>query len=276
MFFYRFDVGIASIKKAVQERDVILEQKYHEHCQTYQEDVTRDLTDALIKATKTAHEDQNATAPLPLTKDNVIVTMSDIFSAGIETMSTCVLWAIIYMVRNPDVQKKVQEELDYIVGRERMPELQDRDNLPYTEATLAEVLRYSSPVPLLFPHSTTVDTYLKGYFIPKGTVVLFNAWAIHNDADKWSNPEQFDPTRFLDKEGKFIPPATLSYLPFSAGRRVCLAETLAKIELYLFVTHLLHRFQFTVPDHASLPDMEGVFAASLVPKPFNVVAKIRC
>lgn len=252
-----------------------MERKYQEHCETYQDHVTRDLTDALIKATKTAHEEQNPSAPLPLTEDNVIVTMSDISSAGIETMSTCVLWAIIYMVRNPEVQKKVQEELDHVIGRERMPELKDRENLPYTEATLAEVLRYSSPVPLLFPHSTTVDTHLNGYSIPKGTLVLFNAWAIHNDPEKWSHPEQFDPTRFLDSEGKLIPPATLSYLPFSAGRRVCLAETLAKIQLFLFFTHLLHKFELKVANNAQMPDTEGIFAASLVPKPFKIIAKIR-
>lgn len=263
------------VKQAVQERDAILERKYREHRETYQDHVTRDLTDALIKATKTEHEAENSTSPLPLTEDNVIGTMSDIFSAGIESMSTTVLWAIIYMVRNPKVQKKVQKELDSVIGRERMPELKDRENLPYTEAALAEVLRYSSPVPLLFPHSTTVDTYLKGYFIPKGTVVLFNAWAIHNDPTKWSHPEQFDPKRFLDAEGRLIPPATLSYVPFSAGRRVCLAETLAKIQLFCFVSRLLHKFTFKVPENSPLPEKEGIFGASLVPKPFKLIAESR-
>lgn len=220
-------------------------------------------------------EENGSASCLPLTEDNVIGTMSDIFSAGIETMSTGILWSIIYMVRNPQVQMRVQEELDSVVGRKRMPELKDRDNLPYIEATLAEILRFSSPVPLLFPHSTTVDTHLKGFFIPKGTLVLFNAWAIHNDTTKWSHPELFDPGRFLDKERKLIPPATMSYLPFSAGRRVCLAETLSKIQLFCFVSQLLHKFTFKVDENGALPDKEGTFAASLLPKPFKIIAEPR-
>ncbi|KAK3755591.1 hypothetical protein QZH41_017586, partial [Actinostola sp. cb2023] len=274
-FAQAFRAGLSIVKKAIQERDVILERKYREHCETYQDHVTRDLTDALIQATKETQEEQKSTSPDPLTEDNVIMTMSDIFSAGIETMSTCLLWTIIYMVRNPEVQHLVHEELDKVIGQDRVPAMNDRQSLPYMEATVAEVLRFSSPVPLLFPHSTTVDTNLNGYFIPKDTVVLFNTWAIHHDTEKWSHPEKFDPTRFLDSEGNLISPATLSYLPFSAGRRVCLAETLAKIQLFLFISQLLHKFEFKIPENSPAPEIEGIFGASLVPKPFKIIANSR-
>jgi cytochrome P450 len=156
-----------------------------------------------------------------------------------------------------------------------MPDLKDRTQLPFVEATIAEILRISSLVPLLFPHSTTVDTKLKGYFIPKDTVVLFNVWAMHHNVEKWTEPDTFDPSRFLDSEGKLICPGTLSYLPFSAGRRVCLAEALAKIQLFLFISRLLHKFHFMVPEDSALPDLEGVFGASLTPKPFKVLTKKR-
>lgn len=268
-------VGLSLIEEAISERDTLLQRKYQEHFDTYQEDITRDLTDALIKTTQASSQEDNSAPPLPFTEDNIIMTMSDIFSGGIETMSTCLLWAILYMVHNPKIQERNHKDLDEVVGRGRMPELGDRSKLPFVDATIAEIMRFSSLVPLLFPHSTTVDTHLKNYFIPKGTVVLFNVWAMHHDHEKWSHPNTFDPTRFLDSEGKLICPATLSYLPFSAGRRVCLAEALAKIQLFLFISRLLHKFEFRIPEGSSAPDLEGIFGASLTPKPYEILAQRR-
>ena len=261
--------GLSLIKQAIKDRDSILQRKFEEHKSTFQNGVTRDLTDALLKAMEDSQADSGAKSPL-ISEDRVVLTMNDIFSAGLETTSTCVLWALAYLVLNPKVQERIHQELDDVVGRERMPELQDKPNLPFLEATILEVLRYSSLVPLLFPHSTTADTKLNGFEIPKDTVVLFNVWAIHHDENEWSRPYEFDPTRFLDSDGKLLCPGTLSYLPFSAGRRVCLAESLGKIQLFLFISRLLHKFHFSVPHGVKEPDLDGIFGASLCSKPYDL------
>lgn len=266
--------GLKLIKEAVKDRDTILQKKFDEHKNTYQDCEMRDLTDALIKAMRESQA-ENLDKVLPITEDHVVLTMNDIFSAGLETTSTCVLWALAYFVRNPKVQQRIHQELDDVIGRERLPVLADKPNLPYIDATIMEVLRYSSLVPLLFPHSTTVDTTLNGYEIPKDTLVLFNVWAMHHDENEWNRPFEFDPSRFLDAEGKVICPGTRSYLPFGAGRRVCLAESLGKIQLFLFISRLLHKFQFSVAHDAKEPDLEGIFGASLCPKPYQLCIERR-
>ena len=261
--------GLDMIKQAIKDRDVVLQKKYREHLMTYKDGITRDLTDTLLKVLKDTHQ-ENSKLKGTFTEDHVLMTLFDVFSAGTETTSTCILWAIIFFVMNPKVQDNVHKELDAVIGSDRMPGLDDRENLPYLEATIAEILRYSSLVPLLFPHSTTVDTSLSGYFIPKETVVMFNAWSMHRDQKQWNMPLQFDPTRFLDSNGNYVCPATFSYLPFGAGRRVCLAESLGKIQLFLFISHLLHKFKFSVSADGTVPDLDGVFGSSLSPKPFKI------
>ena len=266
--------GLQLIKQAVKDRDSILQKKFDEHKNTYKDCVTRDLTDALIKAMLESQA-ENPEKALPITEDHVVLTMNDIFSAGLETTSTCVLWALAYLAINQKVQERLHKELDDVIGRERLPELADKPNLPYLEATIHEVLRYSSLVPLLFPHSTTQDTNLNGFEIPRDTVVLFNVWAMHHDQNEWQNPDVFDPSHFLDADGKLICPGSLSYLPFGAGRRVCLAESLGKIQLFLFISRLLHKFRFSVPHDAKEPDLEGIFGSSLCPKPYHLCIERR-
>lgn len=266
--------GLQLIKQAVKDRDIVLQKKFDEHKNTYQDCVTRDLTDALIKAMRESQAETPGKV-LPLTEDHVVLTMNDIFSAGLETTSTCVLWTLAYLALNPKVQERLHQELDDVIGRERQPELADKPSLPYMEATIYEVLRYSSLVPLLFPHSTTTDTTLNGFDIPQDTIVLFNVWNMHHDENEWQKPHVFDPSRFLDAKGKLICPGTLSYLPFGAGRRVCMAESLGKIQLFLFISRLLHKFRFSVPHDAKEPDLEGIFGASLCPKPYHLCIERR-
>ena len=131
---------------------------------------------------------------------NLHKDVADLFIAGTETTSTTLKWALLYMITNEKIQRKVQEELDTVIGPDRMPSLRDRPNLPYTEATILEIQRKASIVPLGVPRATVRDTVLHGYDIPKGTVILPNLWAVHHDPEIWKNPDQFNPERFLDPE----------------------------------------------------------------------------
>ncbi len=146
---------------------------------------------------------------------SLTATTVNLFVAGIETSSTTIRWTLLYMMAYPDIQGKVQQELDTVIGRNRMPEWNDRLELPYTEAVLREIQRIRTIAPLGFPHEVSKDTKLNGYDIPKGSLVFSNIWAAHNDPDVWSEPDQFKPERFLDENGKLRHREEL--IPFSIG-----------------------------------------------------------
>ena len=105
------------------------------------------------------------------------------------------------MVLNPDAMKKAQGELDRVVGKERLPDFSDKDKLPYIDALVKELLRWNPPVPTGFPGRATQDDVYRGYFIPAGTIVMGNIWAIFRDPNVYPDPEVFNPDRFL-KDGK--------------------------------------------------------------------------
>ena len=143
------------------------------------------------------------------------------------------------------------------------------------DSTIAEALRLRPVTPLAVPHKALVDTTLNGYNIPKDTTLILNIWAMHHDPKHWRNPSQFDPNRFLDKNKNVLNLSTMSYLPFSAGRRVCLGELLAKVELFLFVAQLMHQFKIENPPGYPLPSLEGDIGMGLKPKPYKVCIKRR-
>ena len=109
--------------------------------------------------------------------------MGEVFIAGMETTATTLCWALMYLIHNPDIQQRLHQELDQVIGPDRLPELDDEKNLPYLEATITETLRLSPIAALSVPHKTTVDTTLQGYSVPKGTTVLTNLWSLHHDPE---------------------------------------------------------------------------------------------
>ena len=144
-------------------------------------------------------------------------THGDLFVAGTDTTATTLKWAILYLMLHPDIQRKIHEELDMVIGRERMPTLEDRKVLPYTEAVLLEIQRIATIVPLSVPHSTAYDTKLAGYDIPAGTFILSNLWAVHHDPKVWKDPEEFKPERFLNEDGTAVVQRE-ELIPFSIGK----------------------------------------------------------
>lgn len=276
-----------TLHESRQIRDDILGAKYQEHKKRFEEDSANnnfeieDLTDALLKAYHEAQEEDGKVAQL-LTEDHLVMTMNDVFNAGLETSATTLRWLLAFLVTYPEIQARVHAELDDVIGSGRMPCLNDRGNLPYLESTIAEVLRIRAIVPLSLPHKATCDTTLGGYDVPKGTMLISNIWAMHHDKNEWENPEVFDPSRFLDKDGKllgserkFSAAGVRSYLPFSAGRRGCLGESLAKTEMFLVASRLLHQFKFENPAGRPLPDLSGEVGVVLMPGPFEICAKDR-
>ncbi|XP_076583276.1 uncharacterized protein LOC143318698 [Chaetodon auriga] len=207
---------------------------------------------------------------LGFTETNLALCSLDLFLAGTETTSTTLLWALVFLIKHPDIQDKVHAEIDRVIGQNRLPSMADRANLPYTDAVIHEIQRVGNIVPLNGLRKAAKDTTLGGYFIPKGTSILPNLTSVLFDKTEWETPDSFNPGHFLDAEGKFVKREAL--LPFSAGKRVCLGEGLAKMELFLFLVGLLQKFSFSVPDGVEL-STEGVTGTTRVPHPYKVYAK---
>lgn len=266
--------NINLLRESASLRDPILEKWLAKHRETFEKGKIRDFTDALIDA---ANEEiaENKTSQRYLEQDNLIMIMADVFNAAIETTSTTMSWFIVFSVLWPEKQKKIQEELDKVIGRDRMPCMEDRPSLPYFEAAINETARLASVAPLGVPHRTTCDTTLAGFKIPKHTHVFYNQYAIHHDERHWKDAEQFQPERWLDENGNYTPGAHSSFLPFSAGKRVCFGESLAKMELFLILSQAFQRFSFSPAEGEELPSMDGFVFLTHEPKPYKVVAKKR-
>ena len=169
-----------------------------------------------------------------LSEDHFVVAIEDMFLAGYETTSTTLRFVISFLVRFPAYQKDIQRQLDEVVGS-RKPSLDDRPNLPLIQATILEALRVGNVLPLAVSHVALTDTTLCGYRVPRDTIVFANTESVHLDPSCWDDPDVFNPYRHIDADGKLITNQG-NFYPFGAGRRVCAGESLAKVELFLFVS----------------------------------------
>jgi cytochrome P450 len=213
----------------------------------------RDFIDAyLVEIGKT--QDTQSSFYGSFGEKSLVAVVVDMFQAGSLTTSTTLTWAVLYMVIHPEVQKKFQGEIDKVVGKNRLPSLADRPQMVYTEALINEVLRKSSIQPMGVFHAATEDVSFEGYDIPKGTHIAANQHFVHHDSKIWGDPENFRPERFLSAEGKIQKKEYL--VPFSTGRRICIGETLARDELFLFLTSLYQRFDIQADPNRPMPGIE--------------------
>ncbi|KAG2461216.1 CP2J2 protein, partial [Polypterus senegalus] len=203
--------------------------------------------------------------------ENLCYCTLDLIIAGTETSSTTLRWALLYMMKHQQVQEKVHEEIDRVIGQARQPSMDDRPNMPYTDAVIHEVQRISNIVPLNLPRLTTKDTTLGGYFIPEGTQIIPNLTSVLFDKNEWETPDSFNPRHFLDASGAFV--RKEAFMPFSAGQRICLGENLAKMELFLFFTSLLQKFTFHSPAGVE-PSFGFQVGLTLSPLPFQISASV--
>ncbi|XP_045885700.1 cytochrome P450 2K1-like [Micropterus dolomieu] len=187
--------------------------------------------------------------------DNLLMTVVNLFAAGTDSTSSTIRFGLLLMAKYPKIQDQVQEELGRVVGS-RQVRVEDRKNLPYTNAVIHELQRFVNTAPLVL-RCTSRDVTFKGYFIKK-------------DEDEWEKPYIFNPAHFLDKEGNFR--KRDAFLPFSAGSRVCVGEILARMELFLFFTSLLQCFRFTPPPGVTEDELDvtPVMGLILTPSPHEL------
>ncbi|XP_047616798.1 cytochrome P450 2E1 isoform X2 [Phacochoerus africanus] len=174
------------------------------------------------------------------TLDNIAVTVADMFFAGTETTSTTLRYGLLILMKYPEVEEKLHEEIDRVIGPNRIPAIKDRLDMPYLDAVVHEIQRFIDLIPSNLPHEATRDTVFRDYIIPKGTVVIPTLDSVLYDSQEFPEPEKFKPEHFLNENGKFK--YSDHFKAFSAGKRVCVGEGLARMELFLFMAAILQHF----------------------------------
>lgn len=197
-------------------------------------------------------------------ESNLIGNVQALIIGGSDTTRVSIQWLLLAMAAFPHIQDKVHQELDSVLGKECPPEWADRQRLPYCHATILEVQRWRTIAPLNVMHSTTEDTMVGQYVIPKDSDIIALIWAFHNDPRYWEDPEAFRPERFLTEDGKLVKKLG-NYAPFSVGKRVCIGENVAHIEMFLYFAGLLQKFRILPESDDTSPSLEGI--SSLVFKP---------
>ncbi|KAH7702473.1 Protein CYP-33C5 [Aphelenchoides avenae] len=187
----------------------------------------------------------------------------DLWLGGQETTNVTLAWGITYLTCNADVQKELQAELDAVVGSDRLIAMSDRTQLPFTCAVVNEIQRLGNIFPINGFRETTRDTTIGGYRIPKDTCTLPQIGEVMYDEKIFPDPHVFNPRRFLDSECRLK--KIDEFLPFSLGKRQCLGEGLARMELFLFIANLFNKFEFTAGSKAPATERKYSFFVKCAP-----------
>lgn len=178
------------------------------------------------------------------------------FTAGTDTTTSTLEWAMAELLHNPITLRKVQDELRKTLGPDNKLDEKDIENLPYLKAVIKETLRLHPPLPFLVPHMAMDSCNFQGYFIPKETQILVNVWAIGRDPKKWEEPLKFKPERFLEPNSLDYKGHHFEFIPFGSGRRICPAVPLVSRVLPVALGSLLHSFDWVLADGLKPEEMD--------------------
>ncbi|KAL1788042.1 cytochrome P450 2C55, partial [Sigmodon hispidus] len=224
-----------ALKNFAEIKSYILK-RVKEHQETLDMDNPRDFIDCfLIKMEQEKNKPHSE-----FTTESLMATVADVFVAGTETTSTTLRYGLLLLLKHTEVTAKVQKEIDNVIGRHRSPSMQDRTRMPYTDATVHEIQRYINLIPNNVPHAATCNVKFRNYVIPKGTDLITSLTSVLHDDKEFPNPKIFDPGHFLDEKGNFK--KTDYFMPFSIGKRMCVGEALARMELFLLLTTIVQNF----------------------------------
>ncbi len=189
--------------------------------------------------------DQKLHKDMIIDDDDINVKGIELLAGGVVTTANLLYILVGILVNHPEVQDKAFEQITSVLG-ERPPTIPDKTCLPYLEALVLEILRYSTFGPFLVPHYTKKGGQINGYLIPENTIIFPNVWNLHHDTKYWENPWVFDPDRFIEN-GAVLPAdheMKQRVLMFGAGRRQCPGEIFAKNRLFILVSMMLQKYKF--------------------------------
>ncbi|KAK2995162.1 hypothetical protein RJ640_025392 [Escallonia rubra] len=198
--------------------------------------------------------------------------MQNLISAGVDTSSVTMTWALSLLLNHNKELKKAQKEIDIHVGQERWVKESDIKNLVYLQAIVKETMRLYPAGPLLVPREAMADCYVAGYYITKGTRLLVNAWKLHRDPNTWIDPCKFQPERFVSSHAHIdVRGRQFEYVPFGSGRRLCPGITSSMQVMHLALARLLQGFDLATPMNEQVDMSEGLGLTLHKAAPLEVV-----
>ncbi|XP_044518928.1 cytochrome P450 2C23-like [Gracilinanus agilis] len=212
------------ILKNIEELKHFISERVKEHQEILDPNNPQDYIDCYLS--KMQQEKDNLPPEFDL--ENLIWTGADLFAAGTETTSSTLRYGLLLILKHPEVQAKIHEEINRVIGHNRIPSIKDRQDMPYMDAVVHEVQRFIDLIPLNLPHAVNKDIQFQQYTIPKGTNIFPLLSPVLRDSKAFSNPDQFDPQHFLDKNGSFK--KSDYFMPFSAGKKETLLISVSTLK----------------------------------------------
>ncbi|UYV66920.1 hypothetical protein LAZ67_4003333 [Cordylochernes scorpioides] len=261
--------GYDKLQTAIVKMMEFVDEEIAHHKETLDPSNVRDYIDGYLLQMEQRKDNPHTSFTMPMLRGN----LPSLFGAGSSTVRATLEWLLLTLVKFPEVQERCRAELDDVVGRARQPCWVDHTSLPYIEAVLMEIQRWKTVVPLNLVRYAMEDAYVQNFFIPKGTAVLASIWDVHHDPEVFNKPEEFIPERFLSKDGTQVVKSE-AYMPFTVGKRACLGEQFAIVELFLYFTSILQKFEICAPPGYE-PDMNGQIGVVNEPVPYELCLKPR-
>ncbi|KAH7671811.1 phenylalanine N-monooxygenase protein [Dioscorea alata] len=210
-----------------------------------------------------------------LTMEEIKAQAGELILATVDNPSNTVEWAMAEMLNQPDILRKAIEELDRVVGADRLVEESDFPNLPYLKACTREALRLHPLAPFNLPHVSTTNTTVAGFFIPKGSQVLLSRVGLGRNPKVWEDPMRFNPDRHLNEKNVELAEPDLRFISFSAGRRGCMGAPLGTMMTYMLLARVLHAFTWSLPAGEESVNLSEEELSLFMAKPLHAFAKPR-
>jgi len=217
----------------------VSEKWIREHRQDYRGNRTGDMQDTYL--------DKVNKGEMFFTEQGLAALLREIFIIGSESESVMMRWSVRILSCHPEVQKKVADEIERVVGKGIEVTWDKRKSLPYTMAVIKEIQRFADITPTALMHKTVCDTSLRGYNLPANTLIMADISGCHKSTEHWEKPDQFYPEHFLGEDGELIEDK-IGFMPYGVGERVCPGRELADMEMFLIITNLLASYKLCLVD----------------------------